>query len=252
MQMIIAQISDSHIDPEHPNGADRIRDLERCVADINRLNPLPDAVIHTGDLAHDGTPEKYQEVARILGSLRCPLHVAAGNRDDRRALRTAFPADGYLLPDTDFMQYAIEGYPVRLIAVDTQSENGNQGDFCEIRANSLRAALVGNETPTAIFMHHPPFEISQSDYPFQFQSREAAELLTGTLDGLQHVVRIFCGHSHRDATGRVGDVPASTNPSVAIDLRLGEYPDGFQTAPLYQIHRFDARDGFVSEIRAAA
>ena len=45
--MIIAQISDSHIDPDSPYAAARVRHLERCVSDINRLAPLPDVVIPT-------------------------------------------------------------------------------------------------------------------------------------------------------------------------------------------------------------
>ena len=250
--MIIAQISDSHIDPDSPNGANRSRDLERCVDDINTLDPLPDVVIHTGDLAHDGSPEKYREVARILGALRCPIHVAAGNRDDRAGLRSTFPANGYLLPDTPFVQYAVEKFPVRLIALDTQSETGNQGDFCQTRADSLHAALADDVAkPTAIFMHHPPFEVRESDYPFQFESRQSVARLSRALDGHGHVVRVFCGHAHRDATGKIGDVPVSIVPSVAIDLRLGRYPDEFCSVPLYQVHRFDARNGFVTEIRAA-
>ena len=135
--MILAQISDTHIDPENPNGADRVSDLERCVADINRLDPLPDAVIHTGDLVHNGTPAKYRLAASILGALKIPLYVAAGNRDDRAAIRLAFPTGRDLLPDTAFVQYSVDDYPVRLIALDTLSATTNMGDFCDVRAEAL-------------------------------------------------------------------------------------------------------------------
>lgn len=250
--MIIAQISDTHIDLDGPNGAARMRNLERCVDDINGLDTLPDAVLHTGDLAQTGAPAQYREAARILGALRCPLHVAPGNRDDRGALRAAFPADGYLLPDSPFVQYRVDEYPVRLIALDTKSENGNMGDYCAIRAESLSAALAEDTTkPTAVFMHHPPFEIVESAYPFQFESREAVAMMSRVLNRHGQVVRAFCGHAHRAAAGTIGDVPVSTMPSVAVDLRLGAYPDAVQSVPLYQIHRFDAEHGFVSEIRAA-
>ena len=85
--MIIAQISDTHIDLDGPKGPARIRDLELCVDDINRLDPPPDAVIHTGDLVQNGSPAEYREAARILGALSRPLHVAAGNRDASTRLR---------------------------------------------------------------------------------------------------------------------------------------------------------------------
>jgi Icc protein len=250
--MIIAQISDTHIDLDGPNGAARRGNLERCVTAINRLEPLPDVVIHTGDLTQNGEPAEYEAARRILGALRCPLHVAAGNRDDRAAIRAAFPAGRYLLPDTPFVQYSVDTFPVRLIAVDTLSESSNQGDFCQVRADNLRTALAEDTAkPTVIFMHHPPFEVRDSDYPFQFAAWESVERMEQALDGQRHVVGIFCGHTHRETAGEVGAVPANSMPSVAVDLRLGQYRAEFQSAPLYKLHLFDARHGIASEIRAA-
>ena len=250
--MIIAQISDTHIDPDSPNGAERVRDLERCVDDINRLDPLPDVVIHTGDLVHNGNAAKYRAAARILGGLKCPLHVAPGNRDDRTAIRSTFAAGRDLLPDTPFVQYSVDSYPVRLIALDTLSETTNMGEFCAIRADGLRAALAEyGAKPTVLFMHHPPFEIRESKYPWQFDSQDGIERMRRALDGQNQVVRAFCGHAHRNVAGRIAEVPVSSTPSVAIDLRLGDFPDEARSAPLYQIHRFDARHGFISELRAA-
>jgi 3',5'-cyclic AMP phosphodiesterase CpdA len=250
--MIIAQISDTHIDLSGPNGPARLSSLERCVQDINRLEPVPDAVIHTGDVTHNAKPAEYELAKRVLGALRCPLHVAAGNRDDRAAIRAAFPANTYLLPGTPFVQYRAERFPVRLIAVDTLSESSNKGDFCQVRADSLRATLAEDTSkPTLIFMHHPPFMVHESDYPVQFGSWESVERLGQALAGQRHVVGILCGHTHRNTGGEVGDVPVRSMPSVAVDLRLGSYPVELQSVPLYKLHRFDGERGFVSEIRAA-
>ena len=250
--MIIAQISDTHIDLDHPQGAVRRRDLARCVDDINRLDPLPDAVVHTGDLTNTGNPKEYEEAKKILGDLAAPLYVTAGNRDDRVALRAAFPADDYLLPESPFLQYRVDEFPVRLMVLDTLSENSNKGDYCAIRADSLRAALADDRSkPTAVFMHHPAFEVVESDYPLQFESWEAVDKISRVLNGDARVIRAFCGHTHRATGGAIGDVPVSSTPSIAVDLRLGTYPDAHQSVPLYQIHRFDAAHGVVSEMRAA-
>lgn len=250
--MIIAQISDTHIDLDGPNGPARLSNLERCVEDINRLDPQPDVIIHTGDVAHNAKPAEYEEAIRVLSALRRPLCVVAGNRDDRAAIRAAFPADTYLLPDTSFVQYCVEALPVRLIAIDTRCEDSNKGEFCRVRANSLRAALAEDPTkPAVIFMHHPPFEVCESDYPFQFGSWDSVERIGWALEGQRQVVGMFCGHTHRNAAGMVGDVPVSSMPSVAVDLRLGRYPVEFRLDPLYKIHRISAQRGLVSEIRAA-
>jgi 3',5'-cyclic AMP phosphodiesterase CpdA len=206
--MIIAQISDTHIDVDGPNGAARHRNLERCVAAINALQPLPDVVIHTGDLTQNGKPAEYDAAKAILSALHCPFHVAAGNRDDRAAIRAAFPPDRLLLPDTPFVQYSVDAYAVRLIAADSLSDASNQGEFCQLRADNLRAALAEDTTtPTVIFMHHPPFKVYDSDYPQQFVSWESVDRLERALEGQAHVLALFCGHTHRDTAGEIAALP---------------------------------------------
>lgn len=250
--MIIAQLSDTHLDPESPTAAARVDALERCIADINRLDPKPDVVIHTGDLVHNGSPEKYRLAARILAALECPFHVAPGNRDDRAAIRASFARGRGLASGSPYVQYSVDDYPLRLIALDTLSESTNMGEYCAIRAGELRAALAeGDGKPTALFMHHPPFEVRDSKYPWQFDSQAGIERMRQALDGHRQVVRAFCGHAHRDTAGEIAGVPVSSMPSVAIDLRLGDVPEAARSAPLYMIHRFDGRDGFTSAIRAA-
>lgn len=250
--MIVAQISDTHIDLHGPNGAQRLGNLERCMADINRLDPLPDLLIHTGDLAQNGSPTEYEAARRILDALRCPYLVGAGNRDDRDALRAAFPAERYLLPETAFAQYSVDGFPVRFVAIDTLSDASNQGDFCQVRADSLRQALAEEpEKPTVVFMHHPPFEVLDSDYPRQFVSWDSVERLGRALEGHRQVIGMLCGHTHRDTAGEIGGVSVSSMPSVAVDLRLGDYPASVDGVPLYKIHEIDADRGIVGETRAA-
>ena len=250
--MIIAQISDTHIDMDGANGPARLANLERCVADINRLDPLPDVVIHTGDVAHNAKPAEYERARRALGALRCPLYVAAGNRDDRAAIRANFAAASWLPIDARFLQYRVETLPVRLVAIDTLSDSSNKGAFCQIRADGLSAALAeGAPRRTVIFMHHPPFVIHESDYPMQFESWDSVERMERALVGRRHVVGMLCGHSHRDVAGRVGEVPVRSMPSVAVDLRLGSYPAEFGSVPLYKLHRFDGERGFISVLRAA-
>ena len=75
--------------------------------------------------------------------------------------------------------------------------------------------------------------------------------MSRALDGQRHVVGLFCGHTHRNVAGEVGDAPVSSMPSVAVDLRLGQFPAELGSVPLYKIHRYSAERGLASEIRAA-
>src|SRR5579863_7173457 len=135
--MIIAQISDTHIALDTPDANRRISDFERTIADINALDPSPDVIVHTGDIVHNGRQDEYARAVAILAKARAPVYVLAGNKDNRANLRAAFSAGGYLAPDSDFIDYAVERHLVRLIAVDTLSSGGNKGDFCPERTRRL-------------------------------------------------------------------------------------------------------------------
>ena len=164
--MIIAQISDTHITLDTPDADQKIRDFALTVADINALDPAPDVIIHTGDIVHRGRPEEYEAAVNILAEARAPVFVLAGNCDDRANLREAFAASGYLELKSDFIEYAIEDDPVRLIALDTLSSRSNKGDFCRNRVRRL-IDLIDADTskPIAVFTHHPPFDVTVAPEP---------------------------------------------------------------------------------------
>jgi 3',5'-cyclic-AMP phosphodiesterase len=248
--MIIAQISDTHIALDTPDADQRIRDFERTVADINALDPAPDVIVHTGDIVHNGRQDEYAQAVATLAKARAPVYVLAGNKDNRANLRAAFSAGGYLAPDSDFIDYAIEDFPVRLIALDTLNSGGNKGDFCPARVSRL-IDLIDAETskPIAVFAHHPPFEVTVGPDPINFESSEMMARLRQALQHSGRVAAVFSGHVHRGTAGRVGSIPATVMPSIATTLRKGEYPAHMKTRPVYHLHRFDPVWGFATETR---
>jgi 3',5'-cyclic AMP phosphodiesterase CpdA len=238
--MIIAQISDSHIDPGSDKLQERLRDLQCVVDDINNQDAAPDIVIHTGDIVHNGTQEKYNLALAILRNLQVPLHVCLGNRDDRDLVSKNFQIGRDIASDSRFLQYSIDDYPVRLIALDTTCATSNMGDYCQERAVTLEKMLAEEpQKPTLLFMHHPPFEIVGSKYPFQFEDWDTIIHLAGILEKSDQVKHLFCGHTHRNSKGEIRGIPATTTPSIAIDLRLGDVIKDAESRPVYQIHKFD-------------
>ncbi len=250
--MIIAQISDTHIILDTPDADRRLRDFSLTIADINTLDPAPDVIVHTGDIVHRGRRQEYAVAGDILAAARAPVFVLAGNCDDRANLREAFAASGYLERKSDFIEYAIDDYPVRLIALDTQSSHSNKGDFCRDRVRRL-IDLIDADTsrPIAVFTHHPPFDVTVAPEPLQF---ETWDTMSGLRRALQHsgrVVAVFSGHVHRAAAGDVAGIPATAMPSIATTLRKGDYPADMKSLPVYQLHRFDREWGFATETRIA-
>jgi Icc protein len=248
--MIIAQISDTHIALDALDADRRLRDFALTVADINALDPLPDVIVHTGDIVHNGRPEEYAQAVATLANARAPVFVLTGNKDDRAHLCEAFSDRGYLAPDSDFVHYAIDDYPVRLIALDTLSPGSNKGDFCDARVRRL-IDMIDRETtkPIAVFTHHPPFEVSVGPDPLHFETPKIMSRLQRALQHSGRVVAVFSGHVHRAVAGFVEGIPATVMPCIATTLRKGEYPAGMRTRPVYQVHRFDPAWGFATETR---
>jgi 3',5'-cyclic-AMP phosphodiesterase len=248
--MIIAQISDTHLALDTADAEQRMRDFALTIADINALDPPPQAIVHTGDIVHNGQREEYAEAASILAAAREPVYVLAGNKDDRANLRAAFSARGYLAPSSDFIDYAIEDFPVRLIALDTLSPGNGKGEFRSEQVKDLIDRIdVETTKPIAVFTHHPPFEVTVGPDRLHFETPESMSRLRHALQRSGRVIAVFSGHVHRAAAGYVGGIPASVVPCIATTLRKGKYPSHMRTRPVYHVHRFDPAWGFATETR---
>ena len=115
--------------------------------------------VATGDLVDAGTEAEYAYLRALLAPLDMPVYVIPGNHDARDALRSAFADDGYLPAKGPFLQYAIEDFPVRILALDTLVPGAPGGRLCAERLAWLEARLAeAPQRPTVILMHHPPFE----------------------------------------------------------------------------------------------
>lgn len=240
--MLIAQITDTHIKLPGKLAYRRVDTaamLQRCVADVLKLDPQPDLIVMSGDLVDLGRAEEYVWLKTLLAPLRQPLVVVPGNHDDRDALRAAFSADGYL-PASGFLQFVIEDrFPLRIIGLDTLVPNSGRGELCSARLEWLDATLSqATGKPTLIVMHHPPFVtgIGHMD-DIGLTGREAfAEIVSRH----PQIELILCGHLHRNIQTTVGGRRVLTSPSpahqVALDIRP-DAPSRFRMEPPgYMLH----------------
>lgn len=234
--MIIAQITDTHILSKgtgDPAGAARAASLRRCIADINRRGV--DAVVHTGDSVHHGLPEEYAHLHEILSGLRPPLFMTAGNRDRPSLLRDAFAGRHAVLGEGEFLHYAVDLFPIRLVVLDSTSPGERKGVFCSARLAWLDETLAREPLkPTILFIHHPPFDIVPH-YEDGYRRPQDASDLAALVSRHLRVSRLICGHVHCvHSTDWAGTI-ATSMPSIAVDLRKGVDP-AFGTTPLYALH----------------
>ncbi len=250
--LLLAQISDTHITV--PSGSDRNSEckldaLESCVADINSLNPLPDAVIHTGDLTHNGTLDELKLVKSHLKKLKIPYFVTPGNRDRNSSMLNVF-ADciGNKKVEDDII-YAVESFPINLISFDTTSPDDNLGVLNFDKISLLDRILFENQKiPTIVFSHHPLFFLPNSFNPnVECRSEKSIKLFKELTYRHQQIVAFFCGHSHKSLRQRLGFFDANIGPPLCSLLDNDNQKGNEAPLGSYQLHKFDNNYNFTTE-----
>lgn len=241
--MLIAQITDLHIQLGGKDAAliQAEKHLAACVASLNALRPRPDVVVATGDLTEHGSTEEYQRLKPLLEKLDMPFLLIPGNHDSPATLRDCFADHAYLRNDGPFLNYAIEAWPLRIVALDTTIPMRSAGRLCSKRLAWLTDTLAqAPDRPTIIIMHHPPFStgIQKMDELGLLEGRDA---FVDIIAPYRNIERILCGHLHRTIVCRVGGTVASTCPGTAHQIVLDLDPDSdalyfdFEP-PGYQLH----------------
>jgi len=221
--MLIAQLSDLHVkrvgaDPVLE--CDQNANLGNAIAELNAMRPRPDIVLLTGDLTSSGTVEETEALKEILHGLEIRFYLIPGNHDNLASLRAVFGRQIAPGDEGDFMHQVVEGHALRLIGLDTTMTGYHSGELCEKRIAWLDARLEeARDQPTALFMHHPPFQtgIWWLDCIGLSQGSEALEKL---LKKHRQVKAVFCGHVHRAIQSTLSQVPVFIAPSTGIASKL--------------------------------
>jgi 3',5'-cyclic AMP phosphodiesterase CpdA len=217
--MIIAQISDTHIanaGAEPGLAGDNAVPLQRAVEHLLRLPARPDVVLITGDCVEGGSASEYQRFRSLIRPLTMPAYVVPGNHDRREHLLEAFGIQG-ATPLTGFVQYAVEGWPVRLLGLDTNIPGQGGGELCGARLQWLEERLAEQPArPTIIFMHHPPFATGLT--AFDQIGLAGADALGEIIARHPQVERIVAGHVHSSMLRRFYGSLAMTCPSTAHQM----------------------------------
>ncbi len=121
-RFLLAQVTDMHIKAGGKLSyrvVDTERSLARCVAHLLAMPQQPDTVLFTGDLTDFGRVDEYENLHRLLDPLPMPVLLMPGNHDDRENLREGFPGHGYLRQRDGPVDYVIDDFSVRIVALDS-------------------------------------------------------------------------------------------------------------------------------------
>lgn len=255
-RFLLAQVTDPHI-KAGGRLSYRVVDtqalLARCVEHILGQPQPPDAILFTGDLTDFGHPEEYANLRRLLSPLPMPLFLMPGNHDDLDNLRAAFPEHAYLRGGGSHADYAVEQFPVRIVALDSTVPRESGGRLDAGQLAWLDATLRSRpRTPTIVALHHPPFAtgIGHMD-AIALADPAPLERIIGRHP---QVERVIAGHLHRTIVARFGGTIASTCPSpahqVALDLADDAASRFMMEPPAFHLHLWREGAGLVTHVAA--
>jgi Icc protein len=251
--VLIVQISDMHVSaPGKLFGgrSDSRASFERAISRVLDLDPKPDLILLTGDLAETGAPAEYDFIAAQLKRVSCPVVAIPGNHDLRDEMLRKLPLC-VTEQNGGHLSIINDDFPLRIIGLDTIIPGEIHGEICERRLAWLSETLLsGSGKPALIAMHHPPFTTGMRAMDNYGIKRGRDEFTALVKEHAKDICGIVCGHAHRSIVANIAGVPVLLSPasSLAFELYLGEKPSlKFVKEPKqFLVHTWNAGTGLVS------
>jgi 3',5'-cyclic AMP phosphodiesterase CpdA len=220
---VIAHVSDTHLlaggAPLY-GAANTIASLEQAMAQLERLDPAPEAIVFTGDLADLGEPDAYERLRAIVvpsaERMGAEIVWVMGNHDEREPYASILFGE----EPTDAPQdrvHLIGG--LRIISLDTTVRGYHHGDLDDAQLHWL-ASVLAEPAPegTLIAVHHPPIPSpllpAMDMLELRGQSRLEA-VVRGT-----DVRGILGGHLHYTTHSTFAGVPVSVAAATCYTMAL--------------------------------
>ena len=211
---LVLQLTDTHILPPGQvlyKKVDTALHLRETVKQINRMRPMPDVLIITGDLTEQGDEEEYQHFLELIEPLQMPVYVVPGNHDNPQIMAEVFTGTTCFPVTDDTYQYAIEDLPFRILGINSRCDGSELPEFGEKRLSWLKRQLDKSDKPVLLAVHHPPMVTGIE--LIDMGGSEWFQRLKSLLAGYEQVKLVICGHCHTDLCGRIGNIPVYMAPA---------------------------------------
>lgn len=211
------QVTDTHLfgDPgKRLLGVNTQESFEAVIKAVSNLDPTPEFLLLTGDLAQDGTPATYTRLKHHLQTIGIPCYWLAGNHDKLLPMHTILEGEG-IHPQKRFSRGNWT-----FILLNSHRPGKDSGHLDPVELEALQQALT--ETASSgqhvlLSLHHPPFEV-QAQW-LDGSALQEPEQLFEILDPFDHVRLVLCGHVHQDFQYSRHGVDYLSCPSTCIQFK---------------------------------
>ena len=207
MNYSFIQISDCHIDDEkNVWGTDSQKNLSTIVKSISNRNY--NALIISGDLAHNGTASSYSTLKDIIQPISDNLFILPGNHDNKLNLSSAFSE--HYLPKLTISDWEI-------ISIDSVQENKTSGFLNKAKLELLTKKILSSTKKFIVLcLHHPPISM-ESDWDDK-KSLENSDDLFHTIDKFSKIKAVIWGHAHQSSEFNRNNVKLFSCPSTTLQF----------------------------------
>jgi 3',5'-cyclic AMP phosphodiesterase CpdA len=208
---VIAHVSDTHLlagDARQYGAIDTAERLAQALDRVARIDPPPQALVFTGDLADLGEPAAYRRLRELVEPLaeRIGAQVVwcMGNHDERAAYsRELFGAESEATQDR---VYDVAG--LRVVSLDTSVPGWHHGEITDDQLSWLHDVLATPaEHGTVLALHHPPIPSPMCPVAEVIELLDTDRLAT-VVEG-SDVRAILGGHYHFSSHSTFAGVPVS-------------------------------------------
>ena len=229
--MLIAHLSDTHFQ-NGPLGALPAAGLNLVLGRLLSLEPRPDCVVITGDLADTGDPAEYADLHQLLERCPVPVHLTTGNHDAPAALVAEFAGTRYLAGG-ESPHYTVDYPAATIIVADSNIPGSPAGELGPEQLAWIDSVLAARpDVPAFIALHHPPVPVG---IPFLDGMRlNDGPALAAVVAAHDNVARVLAGHLHRAVTTGFAGSLVTTAPSTYRQLGLrmhDDAPPGYLNEP---------------------
>lgn len=207
---VVAHLSDPHLrgDTLLYGSIDTEANLRQALDRLSRLDPKPQALVFTGDLADLAEPKAYARLREIVepaaAAWGAQVIWVMGNHDERAAYSLGLFDDESDEPQDRV--YDVAG--LRIVALDTSVPGYHHGELSDGQLDWLRSVLATPaEHGTILAMHHPPIPVPMmppAEIIELLDQHRLADVVAGT-----DVRAVIGGHFHFTSFSTFAGVPVS-------------------------------------------
>lgn len=206
----LLHLSDTHLsgdDSLHHGIVDTAAALDQVLARASDLTGL-DAVVVTGDLTDDGSPQAYRKLRNAVepwaARRGASVHYVMGNHD--------LPDPFEQVLGDRLRSVEIRGF--RIIGLDSSVPGAGYGRLGAAQLDWLTSTLrtPGGEAGTVVLVHHPPIP-AMTPLLAALELQDPEELLE--ICSPAGVLAVLCGHYHLPLVSSIGRMIVAVAPAVA-------------------------------------